>query len=131
MTTTQGALASWTAHLPKWIPHSLDELHGPGDGIVELPLIVCWSGCNTFDLASFRQRMAMYETVIVQGSPDHYKEFLNRDHLLDAWPLLHRFLGHGYMQAWEDRFSELARLGASEELRASTLARYKESSWAA
>jgi hypothetical protein len=43
--------------------------------------------------------------------------------------MLHRRLGHGYMQAWEDRFPELARLGASPDAVAATIAKWKAATW--
>ncbi|WP_329266955.1 hypothetical protein [Streptomyces sp. NBC_01451] len=41
------------------LPESLDELHGPTDGVVELPLHVAWSGMTAYDMGSPRQRMGL------------------------------------------------------------------------
>lgn len=123
-------LPRWTAHLPRWLPRSLSDLHGPREGVVDLPLDLCWSGRTRYDVGRFRQRVALYNLVIVQGLQAHYPEFLNPDHLVDAWPLLHRRLGHGYVEAWEGRFPELARLGTSPEAFAVALARWEASTWA-
>jgi hypothetical protein len=83
------ALPSWTSHLPLWIPDDLSELLGPRDGVVDLPLDLCWSGRTRYEIGSFPQRVALYNLVIVQGARKHYLEFLNPEHLLEAWPLLH------------------------------------------
>ena len=122
-------LPNWTAHLPRWIPQSLSDLHGPREGVVDLPLDLCWSGRSRYDIERFPQRVALYELVIVQGLQKHYPEFLDSDYLVEAWPLLHRRLGDGYVEAWESRFPELARLGASPGAFAAAFARWKESPW--
>lgn len=123
------ALPSWTAHLPEWIPQSLSDLHGPREGTVDLPLDLCWSGRTRYDLASLPQRVALYELVIVQGMRDHYSRFLDAEHLAEVWPLLHRRMGHGYVEAWEERFPELARLGSSADAFGDLFARWKAASW--
>lgn len=120
---------SWTAHLPEWIPHSLDDLHGPRVGIVELPIELCWSGVSSYDVQRFRQRVAMYELVMVQGLRDHYRQFLDADYLLDAWPFLHYRVAEGFVQAWEERFPELARLGADRAVVRRAVERWKAESW--
>ncbi|MEV0405437.1 hypothetical protein [Actinoallomurus sp. NPDC050550] len=123
-------LASWTEHLPRWIPRSLSDLHGPREGVVDLPLDLCWSGHTRYDVGRFRQRVALYNLVIVQGLQDHYPAFLNPDHLIDAWPLLHRRVAAGYVEAWEGRFPELARRGASPEAFAAARAKWEAATWA-
>ncbi|GAB3963738.1 hypothetical protein GCM10029978_022590 [Actinoallomurus acanthiterrae] len=123
------ALPSWTAHLPRSIPQSLSDLHGPREGVVDLPLDLCWSGRTRYDVGRFPLRVALYELVIVQGLQKHYPEFLNGDYLIEAWPLLHRRLGDGYVEAWEGRFPELARAGASPEAFEDAFELWKRSPW--
>lgn len=53
-------LPGWTDHLPQWIPHDLSELHGPREGLVDLPLDLCWSGRTRYDVGRFPQRVALY-----------------------------------------------------------------------
>ncbi|GAA0315353.1 hypothetical protein NE235_28110 [Actinoallomurus spadix] len=123
-------LPSWTAHLPQWIPWSLSDLHGPREGVVDLPLDLCWSGRTRYDVGRFRQRVALYNLVIVQGLQEHYPRFLDPQHLIDAWPLLRRRLGEGYVEAWENRFVELAGRGASREAFAAARAKWQAATWA-
>jgi hypothetical protein len=127
--TSPVSAPSWTAHLPEWIPQSLTDLHGPAEGVVRLPLDLCWSGTTEFDLGSFRQRVALCHLVIVQGLDKHYPEFLNAGHLLEAWPILRRRIAGGYTGAWEDRFPELARIATEAEADRVAVARWRATTW--
>lgn len=129
MTMTPAKLPGLTDHLPRWIPRSLDELHGPHEGVVDLPIDLCWSGRTRYDVGSFRQRVSLYELVMIQGLGHHYPEFLNAEHLVDAWPFLHARVAPDYVQAWEDRFPELARLGADREAVEHAIARWRAAAW--
>ncbi|MET7698348.1 hypothetical protein [Streptomyces sp. NPDC005485] len=86
-------------------PESLDELHGPAHGVVELPLHLAWSGMTSYDLSNPRQRMGLYRTVLHEGLHDDLPRYLNRDLLLELWPVLRTIAGR---TVWEDAFPELA-----------------------
>lgn len=120
---------SWTAHLPEWIPAALSDLCGPRDGVVELPLDLSWSGRAQYNVGSFRQRVALYHLVIVQGLRKHYPQFLDAEYLKEAWPLLRRRFGRGYTQAWERRFPELAAIGADPRADRAAVAKWKAANW--
>ncbi len=90
------------------LPESLDELHGPVDGVVELPLHIAWSGMNSYDLGKPRQRMGLYRTVLHEGLHDDLPRYLNRDLLLDLWPVLRTLVGRTVRTVWEDAFPQLA-----------------------
>lgn len=122
-------LPSWTAHLPDWIPQSLSDLHGPQEGTVDLPLDLCWSGYTRYDVSSFHQRVVLYHLVIAQGLRKHYPEFLHADHLVEAWPLLRRRMGPGYIDAWERRFTELAEIGADVGADQAAVAKWRATTW--
>ncbi|MFF1451129.1 hypothetical protein ACFVYF_23770 [Streptomyces sp. NPDC058274] len=90
------------------LPESLDELHGPTEGVVELPLHVAWSGMASYDLGKPRQRMGLYRTVLHEGLSDDLPRYLNRDLLLQMWPVLRTLVGRTVRTVWEDGFPELA-----------------------
>lgn len=90
--------------LPKW----LDELHGPAEGVVELPLPVAWSGMTTYDMDKPRQRMGLYRTVLHEGLSDDLPLYLNQDLLLQMWPVLRTLVGRTVRTVWEDAFPGLA-----------------------
>jgi hypothetical protein len=48
-------------------PSSLNELTGPGHGLVELPPHIAWSGLHALDLDLPCQRMSLYRTVLADG----------------------------------------------------------------
>ncbi|GHF37704.1 hypothetical protein [Streptomyces morookaense] len=75
------------------LPESLDELHGPTQGVVELPLHLAWSGMTSYDMSKPRQRMGLYRTVLHEGLRDDLPRYLNRDLLLQLWPVLRTLVG--------------------------------------
>lgn len=90
------------------LPESLDELHGPAHGVVELPLHLAWSGMTSYELDKPRQRMGLYRTVLHEGLHDDLPRHLNRDLLLELWPVLRSLVGRTVRTLWEDAFPELA-----------------------
>lgn len=90
------------------LPGSLDELHGPPRGVVELPLHVAWSGMTSYDMAKPRQRMGLYRTVLHEGLSEDLPLYLNQDLLLQMWPVLRTLVGRTVRTVWEDAFPELA-----------------------
>ncbi|MET7639833.1 transcriptional regulator [Streptomyces sp. NPDC005438] len=89
------------------LPSSLEELTGPEHGVVELPLHVAWSGLRAFDLDQPRLRLSLYRTVLAEGMRDDLCCFLNRDILLELWPLLRTFVSRAIKEVWEEAFPEL------------------------
>ncbi|MFI6293545.1 hypothetical protein ACIBEJ_18280 [Nonomuraea sp. NPDC050790] len=69
------------ADVPDRAPVSLAALRGPAEGVVPLPLHLCWSGRRQFDLAQPSQRLTMYQTVITEGERADVEHFLDPDHL--------------------------------------------------
>ncbi len=70
------------------LPASLDELHGPAQGVVVLPRHLAWPGLREFDLSDGRLRRSLYGTVITQGRRNDMARFLNARLLREDWPLL-------------------------------------------
>jgi hypothetical protein len=93
------------------LPASLDELQGPTQGLVHLPLHVAWSGRTSFDLDKPRQRMGLYRTVLHEGLHEDLTRYLNHDLLLQLWPTLRRLVGRTVRTVWEDAFPALAARG--------------------
>ncbi|WP_405573676.1 transcriptional regulator [Streptomyces phaeochromogenes] len=89
------------------LPSSLDELTGPEHGMVALPLHIAWSGLRTLDLGRPRQRMSLYRTVLAEGMLEDLCRFLNRDILLELWPVLHKLISRAIKDVWEEAFLEL------------------------
>ncbi|MER6185239.1 hypothetical protein [Streptomyces sp. NPDC001652] len=95
------------------LPDALEDLAGPKHGTVGLPLHVVWSGLRTFDLDRPRQCMGLYRTVLAEGQRDDITRFLNRDLLLEQWPVMRTMISRHVRDAWESAFPELPRRAAS------------------
>ncbi|MEV6260690.1 hypothetical protein AB0M42_08025 [Streptomyces sp. NPDC051784] len=102
-------LALYREKFRRRLPESLDELHGPARGVVELPLHVAWSGMTSYDLGKPRQRMGLYRTVLHEGLRDDLPLYLNQDLLLELWPVLRTLVGRTVRTVWEDAFPRLAQ----------------------
>ncbi|MFI5975805.1 hypothetical protein [Streptomyces sp. NPDC051452] len=101
-------LALYREKFRRRLPESLEELRGPTQGIVQLPLHVAWSGMTSYDLGKPRQRMGLYRTVLHEGLRDDLPQFLNRDLLLQMWPVLRTLVGRTVRTVWEEAFPQLA-----------------------
>ncbi|MFJ4620137.1 hypothetical protein [Streptomyces sp. NPDC088812] len=101
-------LALYREKFRRRLPESLDDLHGPTQGIVELPLHMAWSGMTSYDLGKPRQRVGLYRAVLHEGLRDDLPQFLNRGLLLQLWPVLHTLVGRTVRSVWEDAFPQLA-----------------------
>jgi hypothetical protein len=101
-------LALYREKFRRRLPESLDELHGPTQGVVELPLHMAWSGMTSYDMSKPRQRMGLYRTVLHEGLRDDLPRYLNRDLLLQLWPVLRTLVGRTVRAVWEDAFPQLA-----------------------
>ncbi|MGC0328965.1 hypothetical protein RKD23_001955 [Streptomyces sp. SAI-170] len=101
-------LALYREKFRRRLPESLDELHGPTQGVVELPLHMAWSGMTSYDMSKPRQRMGLYRTVLHEGLRDDLPHYLNRDLLVQLWPVLRTLVGRTVRTVWEDAFAELA-----------------------
>jgi hypothetical protein len=101
-------LALYREKFRRRLPESLDELHGPTQGVVELPLHLAWSGMTSYDMSKPRQRMGLYRTVLHEGLRDDLPRYLNRDLLLHLWPVLRTLVGRTVRTVWEDAFPQLA-----------------------
>ncbi|WP_326755239.1 hypothetical protein OH738_09950 [Streptomyces hirsutus] len=103
-------LALYREKFRRRLPESLDELHGPTQGVVELPLHMAWSGMASYNLGKPRQRMGLYRTVLHEGLRDGLPRYLDQDLLLHLWPALRTLIGRTVRVVWEDAFPQLASL---------------------
>jgi hypothetical protein len=88
------------------VPDSLDDLKGPGSGVVELPITLFWSRPDRkFNLDDRYQAIDMYLAVLDRGSVDELATYLNRKLLVELWPDLH--LTRAKRLPWQARFAEL------------------------
>jgi hypothetical protein len=70
------------------LPDRLDDLHGPWQGIVVLPVHMTWGGMREFDVAAEKHRLQLYSIVLSQGRPNDLARFVNPRRLRDDWPQL-------------------------------------------
>lgn len=94
---------------PYDIVDSLDDLAGPAEGAVTLPVDVYWSGLrSTFDVADERERRVVYKAALSNGRREHIIEFVNRDLLLQSWGRL--ALDDRVIDLWRNAFPEIAAI---------------------
>ncbi|MQA24445.1 MAG: hypothetical protein GEU94_03010 [Micromonosporaceae bacterium] len=96
----------------KRVPARLEDLRGPSDGILALPLHLAWSGMTEFDLGDYRERLMCYQIVLINGQRQDAERYLDPDHLVSGWPDLRRLFAVQLSRAWEDRLPELRPAGA-------------------
>ncbi|BDH07048.1 hypothetical protein [Streptomyces seoulensis] len=101
-------LALYREKFRRRLPESRDELHGPAQGVVDLPLHIAWPGTTSYDLGKPRQRMGLYRTALHEGLHDNLPRYLNQDLLLQLWPDLRTLVGRTVRAVWEDAFPRLA-----------------------
>lgn len=91
----------------------LAELHGPAEGVVELPLRLFWSAPDRrFDLGDLDMLRSMYEKVLRDAiRMDELTIYLNGGRLAAVWPDL--FLPRDVRRAWEDQHPVLRRAAAA------------------
>ncbi len=70
------------------LPSRLDDLHGPWQGIVVLPVHLSWYGHREFDVAVEKSRLQLYSTLISQGRQIDLVRLVNAQRLSEDWPAL-------------------------------------------
>lgn len=96
------------AKFTRRLPYELSELHGPAHGTVSLPLHLAWSGLTEFDLDQPRLRMSCYRILLAEGQHDDLVHHLNRERLIDMWPVLRTLISRDIRDVWESAFDELS-----------------------
>ncbi|GHF94726.1 transcriptional regulator [Streptomyces filamentosus] len=95
------------------LPTDLSALRGPDRGRVRLPLHLAWSGLTEYDLDRPRLRMSCYRTVLAEGGHDDLVRYLDRDLLVELWPVLRTLVSKDLRAVWEDAFRELAPMATA------------------
>ena len=70
------------------LPARLDDLHGPWEGIVVLPVHMSWHQLREFDVAKQKTRLLLYSIVLSQGRQNDLARFVNPQRLREDWPQL-------------------------------------------
>ena len=89
------------------VPDSLDQLHGPAAGTLDVPLSIHWArpGGTTVDLSSKGGRSIAYGAALGEGTIEQVCSIINKDHLIADWPTIPKAIRT--RQLWEQRFPEL------------------------
>ena len=99
--TTRGARREgWQR--PVALPEHLDDLRGPVDGSMRLPLRTYSSGAGparVFDLDNEAERIELYQIVLNDGTVEDICDYLNHKELQRLWTRL--WLPTHVRQAWE------------------------------
>ncbi len=91
---------------PYAVVDSLDQLHGPAGGVVELSHSVLWvPGGGRVDLDRPGGLRMAYRAVLNEGTVEDLENVLNRDRLIAVWSDL--MLPFRVLEMWESRFPEL------------------------
>jgi hypothetical protein len=96
-----GLRTGWFAPARR-LPDGLDDLHGPWQGTVVLPVHLSWHQFREFDVARQKPRLLLYSIVISQGRRNDVARFLNAQRLREDWPQLRLLIrratgpGHGH-----------------------------------
>ena len=83
------------------LPRRLDDLRGPYQGVVVLPIHLTWGGVREFDVGSERPRLQLYSIVLSQGRRNDLARFVNPRRLRDDWPQLRPLLSPPTRRACE------------------------------
>ena len=82
-------------------PARMEDLHGPWQGTVVLPMHLSWYGMREFDVAREKPRLQLYSIVISQGRRNDVARFLNAERLREDWPQLALLLSSRVRRACE------------------------------
>jgi hypothetical protein len=83
------------------LPERLEDLHGPWQGIVVLPVHLSWHQLREFDVARQKPRLLLYSIVISQGRRNDVARFLNAQRLREDWPQLRPLVSNKMRRALE------------------------------
>lgn len=98
-----GTLRTGLAGHARRLPDRLEDLHGPWQGTVVLPVHLSWHQLREFDVARQRPRLLLYSIVISQGRRGDMARFLNPQRLREDWPQLGQLLSKRARRACQRR----------------------------
>ncbi|WP_284987866.1 MULTISPECIES: transcriptional regulator [unclassified Arthrobacter] len=91
--------------VPYEIPDSFNDLQGPADGLLTLPLHVYWGPVTVCDLSQPEDVIKAYQAVLRVGTRKDQANLLNGGLLCRIWPQL--MLPVRCRKLWEGRFPHL------------------------
>ena len=101
------SLADWLSgrksHADR-LPHGIDELRGPAQGVIMLPRHLALPGMREYDVTDDVTRRSMYGIVLTQGQRNDVARFLNPRLLQADWPLIKDALDPRLRGTCERRF---------------------------
>ena len=89
--------------LPGRLPDRLEDLRGPQQGVVVLPVHLTWHGLREFDVSSDESRLVLYSILLGQGRRGELARFVNARRLTEDWPALATLLSQRVRRACETR----------------------------
>ena len=89
------------------LPERLEDLHGPWQGVVVLPVHLTWHELREFDVARQKPRLVLYSIVISQGRRNDVARFLNAQRLREDWPQLRPLVSARMRRALERKLGLL------------------------
>ncbi|MCL2467428.1 MAG: hypothetical protein FWF02_14835 [Micrococcales bacterium] len=102
-----GRVATLDNSRPTFVVDRLDDLSGPTQGVVTLPLVLDWTPANTYDLSCEPRVRRLYETVLSEAlSEDDVQTYVDKTTLVRLWRRLR--LPPRVRVAWESVHPELA-----------------------
>ena len=97
------------------LPGRLEDLHGPWQGTVVLPVHLSWHQFREFDVARQKARLLLYSIVISQGRRNDMARFLNAERLREDWPELRQLVSSRMRRACERKYG-LSPVGSDAPL---------------
>lgn len=93
---------------PFYVVDHLDDLQGPSEGEVVLPVTIDWTPAGTFDVRQPARVRSLYAKVLHEaGRETEISQYVNRDLLAREWRGLR--LAPFIREAWEATHPELRR----------------------
>ncbi|MDI2037159.1 hypothetical protein PJL15_04303 [Paenarthrobacter nitroguajacolicus] len=93
--------------IPYEVPERLEDLHGPAEGILTLPLRIYWGPRAECDLGEPEDVIKAYQAILREAARQDQEELLNAALLVRMWSQL--TLPVRCRDLWANRFPQLGR----------------------
>lgn len=90
---------------PYEVVGSLDDLRGPAQGTIRLPIWVRWLDDGDIDVTNLGGARMAYQALLAEGTGEIQAQLMNKNTLMRLWPQLS--LDARVRELWEGRFPEL------------------------
>lgn len=93
--------------IPRYMPDSLDDLHGTRDAVFELPVYLYWGPKRgAFHIMDDADAVRAYTEIVTNANAATQCRLLDKTRLIELWPRL--YLDRTTVRdKWEQRFPEL------------------------